>query len=224
MDVTSATGATSANTAARLISQKEADSSMISSDFETFLKMLTAQLENQDPLNPVESTDYAVQLATFSGVEQQVQTNDLLKKLAGQMSVMGMADLANWVGKEARIAAPVQFDGSPITLMGTPPASADLAYLVVRDASGAQISRTNIPVSDAPISWAGVGQDGQPLPEGVYSFELETYGNGVHISTDQMESYARVSEVQTEGSAMYLVLEGGARVDASDITALRDPA
>ncbi len=224
MDVTSATGATSANNAARLISQKEADSSMISSDFETFLTMLTAQLENQDPLNPVESTDYAVQLATFSGVEQQVQTNDLLKELAGQMSVMGMADLANWVGKEARVAAPVQFDGRPVTLMGTPPASADLAYLVVRDASGAQISRTNIPVSDEPISWAGVGQDGQPLPEGVYSFELETYGNGVHISTDQMESYARVAEVQTEGSAMSLVLEGGARVDAGDITALRDPA
>ena len=41
-----------------------------SSDFETFLKMLTVQMQNQDPLNPVESTDYAVQLATFSGVEQ----------------------------------------------------------------------------------------------------------------------------------------------------------
>ena len=48
---------------------------VLSSDFETFLKMLTVQLENQDPLNPVDSADYAVQLATFSGVEQQVQTN-----------------------------------------------------------------------------------------------------------------------------------------------------
>ncbi|WP_421702001.1 flagellar hook capping FlgD N-terminal domain-containing protein [Aliiroseovarius sp.] len=203
--------------------QTQNDASMITSDFETFLTMLTAQLENQDPLNPVESTDYAVQLATFSGVEQQVQTNDLLKDLAGQLGVMGMADLASWVGKEARVAAPVHFDGSPIELNAKPPAAADLAYLVVTDSTGAVVSRTSVPVSDEPITWAGVDEDGDPLPEGVYKFELETYGNGVHISTDTMESYARVAEIQTEGSSMYLVLEGGARVDADDITALRDP-
>ena len=50
--------------------------SALSSDFETFLKMLTVQMENQDPLNPVDSADFAVQLATFSSVEQQVLTND----------------------------------------------------------------------------------------------------------------------------------------------------
>ncbi len=122
------------------------------------------------------------------------------------------------------MAAPLHFDGSPIELTGKPPAAADLAYLVVTDATGAQISRTNIPVSDEPITWAGVDDNGNPLPEGVYKFELETYGNGVHISTNTMESYARVAEIQTEGSSMYLVLEGGTRVDADDITALRDPA
>ncbi|MEY5038566.1 MAG: flagellar basal body rod modification protein, partial [Pseudomonadota bacterium] len=47
---------------------------LISSDFDTFLKMLTAQMQNQDPLNPMDSTDYATQLATFSGVEQQART------------------------------------------------------------------------------------------------------------------------------------------------------
>ena len=46
--------------------------SALSSDFETFLRMLTTQLQNQDPLNPVDSADFAVQLATFSSVEQQV--------------------------------------------------------------------------------------------------------------------------------------------------------
>lgn len=54
-------------------------SASLSSDFEVFLQMLTAQMKYQDPLNPVDSTDYATQLATFSGVEQAVLTNDLLK-------------------------------------------------------------------------------------------------------------------------------------------------
>ena len=57
-----------------------AEKPKISSDFETFLRMLTVQMQNQDPLNPIQSSDFAVQLATFSGVEQQVRTNDLLEK------------------------------------------------------------------------------------------------------------------------------------------------
>ena len=44
-------------------------------DFQTFLTMLTAQLKNQDPLSPMESTDFAIQLATFAGVEQQALGN-----------------------------------------------------------------------------------------------------------------------------------------------------
>jgi len=44
------------------------DKQLVSSDFDTFLKMMTTQVQNQDPLNPVDSSDYAVQLATFSSV------------------------------------------------------------------------------------------------------------------------------------------------------------
>ena len=78
---------------------------MISSDFQTFLRMMTAQMQNQDPLNPMEASDFAVQLATFSGVEQQVRSNDLLAGLSDQMSLMGVSQLAGWVGMEARTGA-----------------------------------------------------------------------------------------------------------------------
>jgi flagellar basal-body rod modification protein FlgD len=64
-------------------------SKALTSDFETFLRMLTVQMKNQDPLNPIESSDFAVQLATFSGVEQQVKTNDLLTKLADSFGGSG---------------------------------------------------------------------------------------------------------------------------------------
>jgi flagellar basal-body rod modification protein FlgD len=71
----------------------------ISSDFTTFLKMLTTQMQNQDPLNPIDSADYAVQLATFSGVEQSVKTNQLLESLGQQFGLLGMAQMAGWVGQ-----------------------------------------------------------------------------------------------------------------------------
>ena len=102
-------------------------SAALSSDFETFLLLLTTQMENQDPLNPIDSADYAVQLATFSGVEQQVRTNDLLEGLAAQMNLTGMAELAGWVGMEARASAPVQFGATPLTLYPDPATTAQEA-------------------------------------------------------------------------------------------------
>jgi len=108
----------------------------ISSDFETFLRMLTVQMQNQDPLNPVDSSDYAVQLATFSSVEQQVHTNDLLRALQGQMGTGGIAQMADWIGKEARTAAAVAVNGAPVTLypaVTTGADSAQITYSTVKE-------------------------------------------------------------------------------------------
>ncbi|WP_298563345.1 flagellar hook capping FlgD N-terminal domain-containing protein [uncultured Aliiroseovarius sp.] len=200
------------------------DGPMVSSDFETFLVMLTAQMENQDPLNPIESSDYAVQLATFSGVEQQVRTNDLLKSMGTQLGLMGMSDIADWVGKEARVAAPVLFDGDPITLSPNPVAAADEVILVVKNAEGIIVDSEPLPVSTDPVEWDGRDQYGTALPHGVYSFELTSRSNGRHLSTDPMESYGRIVETQNNGGQLWLVLESGERVTADAVSALREAA
>ena len=75
--------------------------SIISADFETFLKMLTTQMENQDPLNPVDAGEYASQLAMFSSVEQQVLTNDLLKDMTTKITDNAFQAMASWIGNEA---------------------------------------------------------------------------------------------------------------------------
>lgn len=203
------------------LNQATTDLSVISSDFETFLLMLTAQMENQDPLNPIESSDYAVQLATFSSVEQQVKTNDLLSGLSEQMGLMGMAQLAGWVGMEARAAVPAYLDGAPIALSPNPARVAEEAVLVVRDANGDEVERINIEVSTDPISWAGVDENGDPRPEGLYSFELESYSHDSLIATTPVDVYSQISEARNEGGVTVLILEGGIEVPASAVNALR---
>ena len=195
----------------------------ISSDFDTFLKMLTVQMQNQDPLNPIESADYAVQLATFSGVEQQVRTNQLLDAMASQFSLMGMSQLAGWVGQEARSAAPVWFSGTPVTLAPNPVASADRAVLVVRDGSGNTVSREDIPVSSDPYQWFGGDATGNVLPDGRYSLALESWRDGEVLQEDPVESYGRIVEARGGAGGVRLVLEGGIEVPAAEITALREP-
>lgn len=217
MDVTSVTSATTttATTAAP---------SKITSDFNTFLRMLTVQMQNQDPMKPIDSADYAVQLATFSGVEQQVRTNQLLSDMQGKFQQLGMAEMASWIGKEARSPAPVLYDGTPVSLSPNPAQGATRAVLVVKDAQGTLVSREEIPVSTAPYQWLGAGVDGSPLPPGTYSLALESLNGDRVIATTPVEHYARVIEAKGGGATgTKLVLEGGVEVLASDVTALREP-
>ena len=195
----------------------------ISSDFDTFLKMLTAQMQNQDPLNPIESADYATQLATFSGVEQQMLTNDLLTSLGGQMAVLGMSQLAGWVGQEARANAPVWMDGDPVTMQLSPAIGADRAVLVVRNASGALVSREDVPITPGLYDWLGGDAAGDPLPEGRYTLSLESFSGETLLGESPVESYARIIEARNGPSGATLVLEGGVEVPSSFITALRVP-
>lgn len=194
----------------------------ITSDFETFLKMLTVQLQNQDPLNPVESSDYAVQLATFSQVEQAVLTNDLLTTLTSQMNSSGLAGMADWVGKEAKASAPAYFDGNPISLSLQPDLTADRAELVVRNADGVEVQRLDIPVLDDQMEWAGVSAFGEPFEAGVYSFDVLSISGEEVIAQSTPQVYNRVDEVRLNGNDTILILEGGVAVSTSNVTALRE--
>lgn len=193
-----------------------------SSDYEMFLQLLTTQMRNQDPTNPMDSADYAVQLATFSQVEQQVKTNDLLESLAVQMGLMGMSEYASWVGMEARADAPAYFDGTPISVAPNPVQGADQTVLVVTDASGAEVSRTNIAVSSDTIEWNGTDASGATLPEGLYSFSLESYNGGTLLSTDPVDTYNRIVEAQGTAGGAVLVLRGGTTIGTGEISALRE--
>lgn len=217
MDIQNTTPAPAKN-----VSNMARNAAPITSDFTTFLKMLTTQLQNQDPLNPMESTDFAVQLATFSGVEQQVQTNGLLADLKGQFALLGMAQLSGWVGKEARSTADVWFDGSALTVLPEPSPKADNLVLVVRDASGTLVSREDVPLGSSPYLWLGANAAGDPLPAGRYSLTLESRTGSEVIGTSPVASYAPIQEARRDGNDILLVLRGGIEVNATNVTALRD--
>ncbi len=218
MEVTNTT-----QTTATTATSSAATTTGISADFEMFLNMLTVQMQNQDPLNPVDSTDYATQLATFSGVEQAVMTNDLLKALSAQLTSGGLADMAAWVGKEARAATPAYFDGQPVTLSPNPAALADHAEVVVRNELGVEVQRFEVPISADPIEWAGVDTGGYPFADGLYSFELTSSLDGEILTQDAVEVYSTVTEVRAQAGETILILEGDVAVAATQVSALRDP-
>ncbi|MCL4675651.1 MAG: flagellar hook assembly protein FlgD [Pararhodobacter sp.] len=190
------------------------------SDYQTFLNMLTVQMRHQDPLNPMNSTEFAVQLATFSGVEQQSYTNQLL---AAMLNQTGLADLGAWVGMEARIFGGVWYDGEPIELTPDPTLGADEVALIVRDKDGNIVDRRDLDPESLNYEWDGLDEDGNPLPEGTYSFEIESKKDGEVMDTQPVAAYVPILEARYEGGMTMLVLPGNLWVDSSSVTGLRRP-
>lgn len=197
----------------------------LSSDFNTFLRMLTVQMQNQDPLNPMQASDFAVQLATFSGVEQQVRSNQLLQTIANHYSVTSLAQFAGWIGQEARSAAePVWYGGAPVTLFPNPVQNADAIVLVVRDGEGALVAREVLPLSNQPYQWFGADAAGNRLPNGQYNLSLEHSNGGEIIAESAIEYYGRVTEARVGSDAVVLVLEGGVELPVASVTGLKRSA
>lgn len=214
-----AAGRTTAQAAAQTAAKPEG-SRALASDFETFLRMLTTQLRNQDPLNPMQSTDFAVQLATFSNVEQGVRTNQLLE---GMMNRTALAELAGLVGMSVRSEGPAQFDGAAITLGLPAMPEVESARLIVRDALGVTVDSAEVPATGGPHVWRGLGADGMPLPSGSYSFQMVGYIAGQPVDTAGVESFAQVVEARRDASGTRLVLSGGREVGVEAVTGLRSP-
>lgn len=198
--------------------------SALTSDFETFLRMLTAQARHQDPLEPLDSSEYAAQLAQFSMVEQQVQTNDLITRLTSVLGGNDLGQLAGWVGMDVRTTAAFRFDQSPVTLFAQAEPAATDAVLVIRGADGTVLDRQNVPVSQTEFQWAGVDENGNPMPSGLYSATLESYRNGDKLADKPVASFDRVVEAQVGNDSVMLTLASGQSVAVADVDAVRTGA
>ncbi|PYG29603.1 flagellar hook capping FlgD N-terminal domain-containing protein [Pelagimonas varians] len=211
---TSSAGTTTTNSAAT-------SSATVSSDFETFLKMMTVQVQNQDPMNPMDSTEYATQLATFSSVEQQVLTNDLLKEMGAMLGGNALQQFGSWVGMDALARTPAQFTGEPVVFRPEYAVGAETANLLVRNSSGDVVQRLSIPVGQEEAIWAGVDDQNNIYPDGSYRFEIESYKGEELLETNLAAVYNRVDEVRNEGSEVMVRLASGAELTTSQVDGLR---
>ena len=197
-----------------------AQTSTNQSDYLTFLNMLTVQMQNQDPLNPMDASDFAVQLATFAGVEQQTFTNQLLNAMLGQG---GLSDLGSWVGMEARVFGGAWYGGDPVALAPDPALGADSATLIVRDSTGAIVDSRAIDPALQSYQWDGLDSSGTRLPDGTYTFEVESRQGDSILDTQPVAAYVPVLEARYQNGATMLVMPGGLMVDSASVTGLRRP-
>ena len=95
---------------------------------------------------------------------------------------------------------------------------------MIYDETGTEVGRHNLPVSADPYIWEGTDGADQVLPNGTYSFAIESSAQDEVLLSEPAEVYARVVEAQIIGGDTVLLLDSGAYVLADQVTALRHPA
>jgi len=185
------------------------------------LRLLTTQLQNQDPSKPLDSTEFVAQLASFSAVEQQINTNTKLDQLITQVNGGMTADLSKWIGAEVKSKAPALFEGASIDVFFTIPQSANSAQLIVKNDAGVEVDRRAIDITSTQFSWDGIDSTLNTLPDGNYSFQIEAFDGATSVGAQAADSFSTVRETRLTNDAIELVFSDGSKMAAAEVEAVR---
>lgn len=183
---------------------------------EQFLQLLVAQMENQDPINPMEGQEFASQLAEFNSVEQLIGVNDGLTSLQESQEMM-RSEMTNSMassltGKKVRaLSEEINLEpGENTDINFELNNSADEVEIVIKDASGSVVrSETLNSAGSGENSWTWDGQnnDGVPVSEGQYDVEINATNGGETVD-HRMFTEGIASRVRFTGDGVNITVDG----------------
>ncbi len=182
------------------------NTSGIGEEFNNFLQLLTAQIKNQDPLSPLDSTQFVEQLATFSSLEQQVKTNVSLEGIASMIGDLHAIVANDWLGQEVAVASKhVAYEGKPVEFEVNPSLAHDQAVLTVTDSQNNVVWQEALDPSTDRYTWDGdIANQNAKAASGVYQFQLDLFKGGQPIAQTDAEFITKVTALGSENGKLVL--------------------
>jgi flagellar basal-body rod modification protein FlgD len=179
-------------------------------DKDAFLRLLTTQLQNQDPLNPTDSTEFTAQLAQFSSLEQLSNVNETLNTLKLYEASINNAQAVGFIGKDiiANGNSIEKKGGQPVSCDYELPAAAKSVVVTIYDATGNFVrdyQKTALAAGKQSLTWDGRDRNGNTVADGAYTFEvqaLDQKGAKLNVTTF---SKGTVTGVTFEDGITYLI-------------------
>jgi flagellar basal-body rod modification protein FlgD len=218
MDVTSvsqATAISAADTAKRTLAER----------FDNFLTLLTKQLQHQDPLNPLDSTEFVAQLVSFTEVEQSIATNKNLESLAGILQSTQTMTMLNFLGQTVEASgATAGLRNGQATYSYTLPRTAQSSVITITDAGGKKVYQTSgaLTAGRSEFVWDGKDANGVAQPDGPYTISVTAKDAAGESMTATTTVQGRVSGIEQTSSGIVLDVDG-VRTPLASILAVREP-
>jgi flagellar basal-body rod modification protein FlgD len=177
----------------------------LAADMNNFLTLLTSQMKNQDPLSPMDSTEFTNQLVQFAGVEQQINANEHLESLLGLTQASISASAVSYIGKQVQAESntlPLQ-DGGPGKFTYTLTDQAKEALVIIKDSSGKVVRTLNGDTESGThhMTWDGKDSKGNEMPDGAYTLEVQaTKTDGSTMSNIYTTTTGIATSVASDGN------------------------
>jgi len=219
------TAVTSTTSSTTSTSSASSSSSGLSANYDTFLKLLCAQLTNQNPLDPTDATQFTSQLVQYSNLEQQIKTND---KLDSVLSSLSASSFSNGVGYLGHV---VEAEGDSVSVQSDGTVDASWSYdldakassvaLTITDSSGKTVWKGSgeTAAGSHALEWDGTDSTGKAVPAGTYTLKVTALDSSGAAVTSSTSIKGTVTGVESADGATVLEL-GGTTVSLSSVTRL----
>lgn len=208
--MTLVSSATSSTSAAQNASS--AATASLTGDYNMFLKLLTTQLQNQDPTNPMDSSQYTQQLVQYSQVEQSIKQNTTLNSILSNLNMSSLTTTSAVIGQ------PVRLDSDKAALSASTPAQWDWSATsavtgltaTILDEKGSKVDSFDLNVSGTSgnFSWDGTTSTGKKLDSGLYQLQLTgTTDAGAKVTTTA-NAVGKVDDVQMINGSPVISVNG----------------
>ncbi len=201
-----------------------AASSTLADTFDTFLMLLTTQLKNQDPLDPMKSEQFTTQLVQFAGVEQSINTNKKLEQLIELQTSSQLNSAVSYIGKIVEVVADeLMLDNGATKISYGLESNAATTVISIVDLNGNAVRVINGEISAGrhEFAWDGRNDKGDQVPDGVYGFSVVSVDRDDETVESVAASLGRVTGVEIVDDALMLNI-GEMGVPFDSLFAVRD--
>ena len=201
-------------------------SKSLSETFDTFLSLLTTQLQNQDPLDPMDTEQFTQQLVSFSQVEQSIAANQKLDQLVELQTTSQLSTGVSYIGKSVEVVTDqLMLDGGSATLTYGLERKAAQTVISIVDQNGRPVRTVNGETDPGrhEFVWDGRDANGVELPDGLYGFRVDPVdkdGTPVELAS---ASIGRVTGVEIVDDTLTLNI-GELGVPFDKVFAVREDA
>lgn len=216
-----------ANTVPVTTQEESSDGDGFSNDYQSFLRLLVAQMEHQDPMDPTDPTQFMSQLAQFSTVEQQIKTNSNLENMMSHLDMsVDRLDLA-YLGRDVEaISNTIGLkEDNPVRFSYTLGDNVEQSDIHVIDQYGEVVHSMpgELTAGEHEVVWDGKDTSGQPLTDGVYSIQIVAKDADDNAVESNVSIVDKVKEVAKIDGQTWLILESGNRIPPEMVTKVSDP-
>ncbi len=191
---------------------------------QAFLLLFTTQLKNQNPLDPMDNQNFVAQLAQFSQLEASQSMKSSMDTLVNAMTNDRMLTGTSMIGRQVGVngGSAVLSQGRPVSGFVNLPNGADGVSFQVLNSTGSVVRSQTFgtqPVGDMSLTWDGTDDQGNPLPDGKYSFLVTatSMGQTQSITPDVMSTVTSASNAGTSDGTWLLQVEGGNTISLSQV-------